>query len=204
MAERVCDATQRSERLLEGLLTLARSEREPSRREPADLRVVTRLEPAPVAGDSALLDRMVANLVENAVRHNRPGGWLEVATGTDRGWAVVRVTNGGRAIPPTGSSRCSSRSAAWTTGSPHPPAAPAWACRSCARSPAPTATPTPGRSPTAAWRSPCGSQPRPRPRRSSHHYRPRCPAHAEPRRSPGYQARELVGELKEQDASGSR
>jgi signal transduction histidine kinase len=120
MAERVRDATGRSERLLEGLLTLARSEREPSRREPADLadaaapalqhgrhaddraglRVVTRLEPAPVAGDSALLERMVANLVENAVRHNQPGGWLKVATGTDGGWAVVRVANGGRAIPP--------------------------------------------------------------------------------------------------------
>jgi signal transduction histidine kinase len=120
MAERVRDATGRSERLLEGLLTLARSEREPSRREPADLadaaapalqhgrhaddraglRVVTRLEPAPVAGDSSLLERMVANLVENAVRHNQPGGWLKVATGTDGGWAVVRVANGGRAIPP--------------------------------------------------------------------------------------------------------
>ena len=66
----------------------------------AGLRVVTRLEPAPVAGDPALLERMVANMVENAVRHNQPGGWLKVATGTDGGWAVVRVANGGRAIPP--------------------------------------------------------------------------------------------------------
>jgi signal transduction histidine kinase len=120
MAERVRDATGRSEQLLEGLLTLARSEREPSRREPADLadaaaqalqhgrhaddtaglRVVTRLEPAPVVGDPALLERMVANLVENAVRHNQPDGWLEVATGASHGYAVVRVANGGRAIPP--------------------------------------------------------------------------------------------------------
>jgi signal transduction histidine kinase len=120
MAERVRDATGRSERLIEGLLTLARSEREPRLWEPVDmadaaaqalqhgrhadaaagLRVVTRLGPAPVAGDPALLERMVANLVENAVRHNQPGGWLEVATGTDGGWAVVRVANGGRAIPP--------------------------------------------------------------------------------------------------------
>jgi signal transduction histidine kinase len=98
MAERVRDATQRSEQLLEGLLTLTRSEREPSRREPADLAdaatqalqhgrhahtagllVVTRLEPAPVAGDPALLDRMVANLIENAMRHNRPNGWSRPA-----------------------------------------------------------------------------------------------------------------------------
>jgi hypothetical protein len=165
MAERVRDATQRSERLLEGLLTLTRSEREPHRREPADLadaaaqalqhgrhtddtaglRVVTRLEPAPGAGDPALLDRMIANLIENAMRHNQLGGWLEVATGTDRGWAVVRGHQRRPRHPPDWSSRCSSPSAAWTTGSPHPLAAPAWACRSCARSPAPTvATPTPG------------------------------------------------------------
>ena len=119
MAERVRDATQRSERLIEGLLTLARSERELRLREPVDLaelaagaleharhqdgaaglHVVTRLGPAPVAGDPALLDRMVANLVENGVRHNQPGGWLEVATGTDGGRAFVQVANGGPAIP---------------------------------------------------------------------------------------------------------
>jgi signal transduction histidine kinase len=126
MAERVRDATQRSERLIEGLLTLAHSEQELRRHEPADLadaaalalehtrrqdqdqdqggrdgglRLVTRLRPAPVAGDPALLERMVANLVENAVRHNQPPGWLEVATGTSDGRAFVQVANGGRAIP---------------------------------------------------------------------------------------------------------
>jgi signal transduction histidine kinase len=119
MAERVRDATGRSERLIEGLLTLARSEQELRSWEPADLadaaalalqhthhqdgaaglRLVTHLGRAPVAGDPALLERLVANLVENAVRHNQPGGWLEVATGTSDGRAFVQVANGGRAIP---------------------------------------------------------------------------------------------------------
>jgi signal transduction histidine kinase len=119
MAERVRDATDRSERLIEGLLTLARSEQEPRVREPDDLadaaalalehaglqdgadglRVAAGLRPAPVAGDPALLERMVANLVENAVHHNQPGGWLDVATGTGDGWAFVRVANGGPLIP---------------------------------------------------------------------------------------------------------
>jgi signal transduction histidine kinase len=120
MAERVRDATGRSERLIEGLLTLARSEQEPHPREPADLaqaaaqalenthhqdpttgglHLVTRLGPAPVTGDPALLERMVANLVENAVRHNQPDGWLEVATGTSDGRAFVEVANGGPTIP---------------------------------------------------------------------------------------------------------
>jgi hypothetical protein len=37
----------------------------------------------------------VANLVENAVRHNRPGGWVEVDTGRAGPLVVVRVANGG-------------------------------------------------------------------------------------------------------------
>jgi signal transduction histidine kinase len=55
---------------------------------------------APVAGDRALLELLVANLVENAVRHNRPGGWVEVDTGRAGTTSVVRVANGGPPIPP--------------------------------------------------------------------------------------------------------
>ena len=42
-----------------------------------------------------LLDRLVANLVDNAVRHNIMGGWIQVATGTRDGQAYLTVTNGG-------------------------------------------------------------------------------------------------------------
>jgi signal transduction histidine kinase len=42
---------------------------------------------------------VVANLVENAVRHNQPDGWLQVATYTSGGRAFVEVANGGPAIP---------------------------------------------------------------------------------------------------------
>jgi signal transduction histidine kinase len=120
MAGRVLEANQRSERLIEGLLTLARSERQLRAREPLDLavaaddalavaapeverlglRVSRMLGAAPVVGDGALLERLVANLVENAVRHNRPGGWIEVDTGRTGPLAVVRVANGGPPIPP--------------------------------------------------------------------------------------------------------
>jgi signal transduction histidine kinase len=120
MAERVREASERSERLIEGLLTLARSERELRTREPVDLsasaaealsaagaeaerlglRVSAVLGRAPVAGDRALLERLVANLVENAVRHNVPGGWVEVGSGLMGRLAIVRVANGGRPIPP--------------------------------------------------------------------------------------------------------
>lgn len=42
---------------------------------------------------------MVANLVDNAVRHNVAGGWVEVRTGCFDGVASVEVSNGGRQIP---------------------------------------------------------------------------------------------------------
>jgi signal transduction histidine kinase len=120
MAERVRDASARSECLIEGLLTLARSERQVRVQEPVDLaaaaeealavaapqvarrtlRVSSALGAALVAGDRALLERMVANLVENAINHNQDGGWLEVDTGRAGDRAVVRVANSGRPIPP--------------------------------------------------------------------------------------------------------
>jgi signal transduction histidine kinase len=116
----VLEAGERSERLIEGLLTLARSERQLQERQPLDLamaaadalsvaapeverlglRVSSVLGAAPVAGDRALLERLVGNLVENAVRHNQPGGWLEVDTGRTGELAVVRVANGGPRIAP--------------------------------------------------------------------------------------------------------
>ncbi len=108
------------ERLLESLLTLASSERGLSRHEPVDLGGVARqvlltprpgiqrdrleldtaLEPAIVAGDPALIERLIANLVDNAVGYNRPGGRVEVRTGVVDGHAVLTVINTGPVVRP--------------------------------------------------------------------------------------------------------
>jgi signal transduction histidine kinase len=116
----VRDAVDRCERLLDGLFILARSDRGLDSAEQVDLAgsaeralsVVTAaaaergielrssLSPAPVSGDPALLDRLVANLVENAVAYNAPSGWVEVTTKNGGPTASVRVTNSGPRVPP--------------------------------------------------------------------------------------------------------
>jgi signal transduction histidine kinase len=118
MARVVRDANERMERLIESLLALTRSEgalREPR---PADLgdlaaealathlapgaaapSVEADLAPAPVSGDPVLLERLAANLVENASRYNIGGGWIRVSTALVGGEARLRVENPGAPIP---------------------------------------------------------------------------------------------------------
>jgi signal transduction histidine kinase len=115
--ERVLVNNQHQERLIEALLTLARSQRGLDKRLPVDLgqvaaalvgdldgpdgpRIETDLAPAPIEGDLPLVERLATNLIENAVRHNRPDGWLRVRTGMDHGRPLLRVTNSGPRIRP--------------------------------------------------------------------------------------------------------
>jgi signal transduction histidine kinase len=118
--ERVLVAEEQQERLLEALFTLARGERGLERRLPVDfadvahgvlqsrgadvealgLHVEARLEHAVVRGDPQLLERLAANLVENAVRYNVPNGEIEVTTELRVGEAILRVANSGPSIPP--------------------------------------------------------------------------------------------------------
>ena len=53
---------------------------------------------APLEGDPLLINRLVANLVSNAIRHNVDNGHVEVIAGTDDGNAVLSVTNSGPVI----------------------------------------------------------------------------------------------------------
>ena len=120
MGEAVRETIDRCERLIEGLLTLARSESSPGRSEPADLaalagdcltdlraraedagvEVRAQLEPARARGDARLLERLIANLIDNGIRYNRPGGSLSVETRTVNGHAIVHVANSGDRIEP--------------------------------------------------------------------------------------------------------
>jgi signal transduction histidine kinase len=116
IGEDVLGACQQQERLLEACLTLARSRGGgPQRREAIDLAAiatealrahdlsglesVVALEPAWTSGDPDLLERLAANLVSNAIRHNIVGGRIELATRTESGRAVLSVANTGPLIP---------------------------------------------------------------------------------------------------------
>jgi signal transduction histidine kinase len=120
-AREVLASNAEQESLIDALLTLATSEGGLSQREPVDLRAaadavlatprpeIGRLglqveaitHPAVLLGDPLLAERLVANLVDNAVRHNIPGGSVQVTTGTSRGRAILSVANTGPVISPS-------------------------------------------------------------------------------------------------------
>jgi signal transduction histidine kinase len=105
----------RTERLIEGLLTQARSQHDITQRTPlnlAELAAVavaheqpeaqqrgitlsTDLQPAPVRGNRVLMERLAANLVQNAVRHSPAGTEAIVRTGQTDDSSVLQVENPG-------------------------------------------------------------------------------------------------------------
>jgi signal transduction histidine kinase len=120
MGEAVRETVDRCEGLIEALLMLARSEAVIGREEAVDLgalaalcvtdlharaqalgvRVQTDLQETWVRGEPHLLERMIANLIDNAIRHNQPGGYIDVRTFTAGQTVEVIVRNGGSVIEP--------------------------------------------------------------------------------------------------------
>jgi signal transduction histidine kinase len=119
MAMRVRRSIDRAENMVEALLTLAVSDQGKLSTEYTDLatwaedaidaaapeierlglRVDALLDPAETTGDPQLLERMISNLVGNAVRHNEPGGWIRLRTGSSDAAVYLEVANSGPLIP---------------------------------------------------------------------------------------------------------
>ena len=118
--EDLLEASDQQEQLIEALLTLARSQRGLDHREPADLAAITwdvlaphepaaaarglaidaSIAPAPVLGDARLLQRLATNLIDNAIRHNIPGGRISIRVTADGQHPSLTITNTGPVIPP--------------------------------------------------------------------------------------------------------
>ena len=119
LAIEVREQVDRSESLVDSLLTLARADDVRNTRERVDLAdvaaeavseiadgaarsgVAIRLDlaDAPVEGDRVLLGRMVSNALENAVKYNVPkGGVIECSTFAGDDTATFRVSNSGPAV----------------------------------------------------------------------------------------------------------
>jgi signal transduction histidine kinase len=118
--ERVLASEQQLEQLIDGLLTLTRGQAGLEHREHLDLSALTSeamlareseladldldvratVDPAPTAGDPRLLERLIANLIDNAIRHNKPGGRVEIATGTRDRHAFVSIASTGPIVAP--------------------------------------------------------------------------------------------------------
>ncbi len=120
VSEELLASNAETERLIEALLTLATSEAGAGERESVDLAAITSaalaaarsgiarlgltvhadIQPAALDGDPVLMKHLVSNLIDNAVRHNVPGGEVRAVTTTNGGRAVLSVSSSGVSIPP--------------------------------------------------------------------------------------------------------
>jgi signal transduction histidine kinase len=119
MAARVRRSIDKAENMIEALLALAVSDQGKLSTEFTDLatwaedaiddaapeierlnlNVDAKLDPAETAGDPQLLERMISNLVGNAVRHNEPGGWIRLRTGSMDAAVYLEIANSGPFVP---------------------------------------------------------------------------------------------------------
>jgi signal transduction histidine kinase len=110
---------ERQGRLVDGLLTLATSERGIERREPLDLAKIAQrvlvsrqqdaarrgielrasLDAAPTTGDPVLVESMIANLLDNAIQHNLPAGSVDLTTSPLSSASQLSVRNSGPIVP---------------------------------------------------------------------------------------------------------
>jgi signal transduction histidine kinase len=121
MAADIRVAVDHAERLIGSLLMLARNERGLTVHEDVDLATVTEdaldtadagnrqvhasLEPAVISGDPVLAKRLIANLLDNAVRYNTADGDIWINTRTTPDSSQLTVANTGPVISPADAER---------------------------------------------------------------------------------------------------
>jgi signal transduction histidine kinase len=121
MATDIRAAVEHAEHLIGALLIIARNERGLTVHEQVDLATVAEdvldtadlgdlhvhatLEPAGILGDPVMAERLIANLVDNAVRYNVAAGDIWISTSTIAGNGHLTVANTGPPISPADTDR---------------------------------------------------------------------------------------------------
>jgi signal transduction histidine kinase len=121
LSAKVREGLEQAERLVESFLVLARAQRgvvddlttvslpqitadtldnRTDRAAAASVTLRRSLDPAEVAGSQTLLSRLAANLTDNAIRYNQPGGWVQVTTTAGGSSARLTVENSGPVLHP--------------------------------------------------------------------------------------------------------
>jgi len=120
--EACLDTAQQMRRLTESLLELARFDAGPNRlqcapldlaeaaracvqlihplADPRGIRLVLNLAPAEARGDAELLNRVITNVLTNAIHYNKPKGEVRVSTRSENGAAVLTVADTGQGVTP--------------------------------------------------------------------------------------------------------
>jgi signal transduction histidine kinase len=116
--ERVLASNKQQHQMIEALLMLARSQGGTDIQAAVDLAAIAQdaitireqrlravtldadLQPAPLAGDPALLESLIANLIDNAIIHNiEEDGWISIETGSEEDSIWLRISNSGPEVP---------------------------------------------------------------------------------------------------------
>ncbi len=117
LTAQLLQTNERNERLVDGLLVLSEADQGLAVRLPqrlddiaaavaaapgaraaaAGVRLTSQLRPCTVRGEEVLLERLVTNLVQNAIKYNHRGGTVHVAVG---GTPELTVVNTGQQVPP--------------------------------------------------------------------------------------------------------
>jgi signal transduction histidine kinase len=115
----VLEESAQQEQLIDALLALAQGQRGIDTPEPVDLAAVvygavethaeeaasrgveieTSVEPVPISGDRRLIERLVSNLLDNALRHNDPGGTARIVVRAGASEVDLAVDNTGPLVP---------------------------------------------------------------------------------------------------------